>query len=162
MTRRPRPIKLTEADIARFWEKVDRRGPKECWEWQATRISNGYGRFRIGHFLYRAHRVAFVITNSDTKLQVCHYCNNPPCCNPKHLYAGTQKDNVQQCIAEGRFTRGDNCGEKQGHAKLTEADVREIRRLYAGGWLQRVIAKEYGINQTAVSKICTGRNWKHI
>jgi len=153
---------LTEADKVRFWEKVDRRGPDECWEWQAYRNHQGYGRFRLNGFLFRVHRVAFAIMNGDAELQVCHHCNNPPCCNPKHLYAGTQVDNIQQCIAEGRFTRGDNCGEKQGHAKLTEADVREIRRLREGGWLQREIAEEYGIYQSTVSKICLGRNWKHI
>lgn len=75
---------------------------------------------------------------------VCHVCNNRACCNPNHLYAGTQKDNIQQCYAEGRGA--DRRGERHGNAKLTELEAREIRRLYAGGWFQYEIAKEFGLN----------------
>ncbi len=159
---KPRPIKLIEADKIRFQEKVDRRGSNECWEWIAGRLLRGYGKFRIGDFTYRAHRVAFVIINGDTKLQVLHHCNNPPCCNPKHLYAGTQKDNIQQCVAEGRYICGDFHGEKNNSAELTESDIHEIRRLYAGGWLQCEIAEEYGVHQSGISRICSGKQWKHI
>lgn len=158
--RKPRPIKLTEADIARFWSKVDRCGPDECWEWQAVRSYQGYGWFRLNGFTYRAHRVAFAVTNGDTKLQVCHTCNNPPCCNPAHLYAGTQGDNIQQCFAEGRAS--DRKGEKNGCAKLTESDVCEIRALRDDGWLLRKIAEKYGVTKQQVSYICSGKCWKHL
>ena len=155
---RPKPIKLTESDTARFWSKVDCAGPDDCWEWTEG-CNRDYGIFHdCNGSTYLAHRVAFVVTNGDTKLQVCHTCNNPPCCNPNHLYAGTQKDNMDQCVAEGRSNRG----ESSSSAKLTEFDVYAIRWLRAGGWLQREIAEEYGICQSQVSRICLGKNWKHI
>lgn len=157
-----RPIKLTEADVARFWSKIDRRGPDDCWEWRATRNSQGYGRFRIGDSLYRAHRIALAVTYGDTKLLICHRCNNPACCNPKHLYAGTQKDNIQQCYAEGRNRHGDNRGENHGNAKLVESDICEIRRLRVDGWLLREIAEEYDISFQQVSKVCRKKLWKHV
>ena len=158
-----RPIKLTDADIARFWSKVNKCGSDKCWEWQACRNNHGYGLFRIGGRVrvpYLAHRVAFVITTGDTELQVCHHCNNPSCCNPKHLYAGTQKDNMQQCVIDGRAA--DNRGEKHGCAKLTKSEVHEIRALYIKGRLLCEIADEYGIHRVHVSRICNSKQWKHI
>lgn len=154
-----RPIKLTEINEIRFWEKVDMRGPDECWEWTEYRDKDGYGRFHdCNNRPFRAHRIAFVIANGDTDLWVCHRCDNPPCCNPAHLYAGTVKDDACDCVDRGRTA----CGEKNGQAELTESDVHEIRKLYANGWSQRGIAEEYGISQSQVSRICSGRGWKHI
>jgi len=158
-----RPINLSEADMIRFWKKVDQRGLGDCWKWQAGCLFAGYGRFcDCRGSKYLAHRVAFVVTNGDTKLQVCHICNNPSCCNPNHLYAGTQGENIQQCIADGRRAIEDRRGEKAGYVKLIESDVREIRRLYAGGWLQREIAEEYDIHSSTVSAIIRGQNWRHL
>ena len=155
-----KPIKLTEADKIRFWEKVNRRGPDDCWEWQACRTQDGYGMFRIDGSTCRAHRVAFVIVNGDAKLQVLHHCDNPPCCNPNHLYAGTNDNNVRDRDKKGRAA--DHRGEKHGRAKLTEDNVHEIRRLRENGWLLREIAEEYGIHLSQVFRICNGKHWKHI
>ena len=149
----PRPIKLTETDTTRFWSKINKHGLNDCWEWLSYKIRD-YGGFCINKSTYLAHRVAFVITNGDTKLQVCHTCNNPSCCDPNHLYAGTQKDNVQQCCAEGRH--------RNGRGGITKSEVYEIRVLRANGWLQREIAKVYGISRQHVSKICIGRCWKWV
>lgn len=159
--KKPRPIKLTKADKIRFWSKVDRRGPDDCWEWQASRTWQGYGHFGIGGSNpYLAHRIAFVIANGDTELCVLHHHDNPSCCNPKHLYAGTIEDNNRDRDNKGRAA--DNRGENSGNTKLTDSDVREIRRLYAGGWLQLEIAGDFGIKQTTVSAIIRRETWKHI
>ena len=153
-----KPIKLTEADKVRFWKKVDQRGSDECWEWQACCNRRGYGIFKISGFVYYVNRVAYVITNGDTELQVLHNCDNPPCCNPAHLYLGTPKINSERRDAEGRNTHG----ERHANAKLTEADVCEIRRLRVGGWLLREIAQEFGIAESNVSMICSRKSWRHL
>ncbi len=155
------PINLNAADTARFWSKVDRRGPDDCWLWTEGSRKGGYGHFHdCSYVQYSAHRVAFAVTNGNTELKVCHTCNKPACCNPAHLYAGTQRKNVQQCHAEGRAA--DQRGENNGYVKLTEDDVCEIRRLRNDGWLQREIADIYGISRSHVSDICTGKLWKHV
>lgn len=157
----PKPIKLNARIIARFRSGVDQRGFDKCWEWTGDRDRNGYGDFRIyrngarKHFF--THRVAFVVANGDTDLIVCHTCNNPACCNPRHLYTGTQDDNMSQCSDDGRIS--DQRGESNSHVKLTEDDVRAIR---ADGRLQREIAEEYSISQNQVSCIQRGKAWKHI
>lgn len=156
-----RPINLSKADTARFWSEVDKRGPNDCWEWTGYRNRQGYGQFySCTHTPYLTNRVAYVVTNGDTGLLVLHTCNNPPCCNPAHLYVGTDKDNRHKCVTEDRAF--DTRGENSGRAKLTESEVCEIRALYAGGWVQRKIAEKYGISQSQVSHICTGANWKHL
>lgn len=78
---------------------------------------------------------------------------------PKHLVAGTQLDNVSDAVLKGRHIRG----ETQGSSKLTEGLVREIRERYAaGGITQAALGAEYDINQGQVSKILSGRRWRHI
>lgn len=156
----PIPINSSEVDVARFWSRVDKRGPKDCWEWTGRPSETGYGRFRVCGVQYYAHRVAFTIVNGDTELDVLHTCDHPWCCNPAHLYAGTAADNRRDCVERGRAA--DQCGEDNGYAKLTESDVHVIRKLRADGWLYREIAEKYGISRWQVSNICRGESWKHI
>jgi hypothetical protein len=109
-------------DAARFWSKVDRRGPDECWPWLGHLDDGGYGRVGRGHFV--ASRVAWELHNEaqvPEGQRVLHSCDNPPCMNPAHLWAGTQKDNVQDAISKGRaphLVMQPTC--KRGHAR-TEA-----------------------------------------
>lgn len=90
----------------RFWEKVDRRSPDECWPWLGrARTSFGYGAFAIGRDrANRAHRIAWELTNGPVPvgLSALHRCDNPPCCNPAHLFLGTQADNIADMVAKGR------------------------------------------------------------
>ena len=95
-------------DLAqRFWEKVDIRGTEECWPWLAAR-SAGYGRFTVsaqkcGEL---AHRLAVQLTTGEeilyTSKVVLHDCDNPACCNPRHLRVGTQQDNIRDMLEKGR------------------------------------------------------------
>jgi len=89
----------------RFWARVDRGGPDDCWPWTATMLASGYGWVHapeVGE--ERAHRVAWVLTIGPIpEGQVaCHRCDNPPCCNPGHLFLGTQAANVADRDEKGR------------------------------------------------------------
>lgn len=153
----------------RFWSKVARTSnPGDCWEWKASRYEKGYGFFRRrGHVKGRsgdcaqAHRMAWELTNGliPDGLCVCHRCDNPPCCNPSHLFLGTNDDNMADMCAKDRHAR--LCGEKSGRAKLTWEKVREIRRLYSeGGVTQQQLADLFGVNQRSISLIVLGKSWR--
>lgn len=89
----------------RFWSKVDKSGGKTaCWPWRGVINSNGYGYFRIGRRVVRAHRVAYALVFGDIEegFDILHACDNRPCCNPDHLSEGTQSENNRQAYARGR------------------------------------------------------------
>ena len=173
---RPLPV-LSEADKKRFWSKVDVRGPDECWLWTACRNPKGYGMFRLGGKRgesYFAHRISrFITTGSlSSELRVLHRCDHPPCCNPGHLWLGTQADNIRDMISKNRNNppRGDRHnsvtrpetvprGEANGNSKLTEADIPAIR---ADPRVQRLIAAEYDVPQPTISAIKRLKAWKHV
>lgn len=140
----------------RFWSKVDVRGPDECWPWTACTNHNGYGRFGRDGSVHYSHRIAVELDGRDpTGLVVRHHCDNPPCCNPRHLELGTKADNSRDCVERGRSARGDT----HGMAKLTDAEISRIR---ADPRLQRVIAAEYDVGQSLVSMIKSRRIWAHV
>lgn len=89
---------------------------------------------------------------------VLHRCDNPTCVRPDHLFLGDQALNMADKVAKGRQTRGaSNSG-----AKLTAETVRDIRRRYADGSLQRLLAAEYGVTESLVSMVASRRIWKHV
>jgi hypothetical protein len=97
---------LTNAEISRFWDKVAVRGPDDCWEWQAGCFKRGYGAFAFdGHKPGYAHRFSYELHHGPIPegMRVLHECDNPPCVNPKHLRAGTQKDNIQDAVNKDRW-----------------------------------------------------------
>ena len=148
----------------RFWEKVDVRGPNNCWQWMAGKDRDGYGRIRLdgnGPTL-RAHRVSFEIAHGPIPdgLQVLHTCDNPGCCNPAHLFLGTDADNHHDMDQKGR--RVNPLGEAHGMSKLTEGDVLTIRELSAAGYAQEAIARKFGIGHSTVSDVVNRKSWKHI
>lgn len=154
-------------DLAvRFWAKVDRRGPDECWPWTGAinRARGGYGTFGRGPReagTGYAHRVAWELVNGPAPpgQLVCHRCDNPPCCNPAHLFLGSVADNQRDMAAKGRSLRG----ERHNLAQLSEEDVVAIRGLWArGGLTQQQIAERYKTNKANVSQIVRGKKWRHL
>lgn len=90
----------------RFWEKVDVGGPDECWDWQGARAHYGHGIINVTGRSLLAHRVAWSITHGDpAEANVCHRCDNPPCCNPAHLFLGSQADNIADMHRKGRYVK---------------------------------------------------------
>jgi hypothetical protein len=158
------PPQLTNQDIQRFWSKVDKspgQGPRgDCWKWTRGRKA-GYGDFSVRHRNYYAHRVAFLIDRGYwPALHVCHKCDWPLCCNPIHLFEGTDADNLHDMSVKGRSCRG----EKQGNSKLTAEDVREIRSRYRPRVItQKQLANEYGVTRSHICLILKRRRtWLHI
>ena len=140
-----------------LWSRVDKKSKFECWLWTAGKFSKGYGAFRIKGEQQTTHRVSYEMYHGPIPegMKVCHTCDNPPCVNPEHLFLGTQKDNIQDCVKKKRIARG----EKQGHSKLKEAQVRAILKDERS---QREIAKTYNVAQPTISDIKRGKRWKHV
>ena len=104
----------------------------------------------------------FLEYNIDPKeLCVCHHCDNPPCCNPKHLFLGTQFDNIQDASNKSRLGR-DQRGEKNGNVKLTKENIKEIRRLLNVGLMQTLIAEMFNVTPTTISSIKNGKLWSCV
>lgn len=163
--------------LARFWSKVNRGAADACWPWIACRDRKGYGRVSFGGRMFFAHRLIWILVRGAIPTGVCvlHYCDNPPCCNPDHLFLGTNADNIADRTAKGRSAAGERnglsvhpeCvprirGERNGSAKLTEAIVRIIRAKRIEGHTQTELAATYGVAQSAISRIDHGVCWKHL
>jgi hypothetical protein len=157
--RRKRPI------AERFWEKVKRSGPDECWLWVGARDTNGYGRFTVANGQTAiASRLAYELTHGaieSRSIMVRHRCDNPPCCNPAHLVRGLAIDNEHDKMERGRNRKA--LGEAASKAKLTTADVRLIR-LALGRKLrnQSELARQLGVGSAAISSIARGETWRHV
>lgn len=150
--------------VDRFWEKVDKRGPNECWNWKAATLHYGHGSF--GGFPSgetQAHRISWTLHHGPIPkgLCVCHKCDNPSCVNPAHLFLGTRADNIYDMMAKGRQVppRGERCAQH----KLTAAQVQDIKEQYATGEVsQRALAKEFKVGQQQIHRIVSGKRWNHL
>jgi hypothetical protein len=151
----------------RFWEKVKVAGPDECWEWQGylNVKRRGYGMLNVDGIPEWAHRVSYQLHYPDENISgkvIMHSCDNPPCVNPKHLSAGTHKDNSEDAWCKGRAVLPTNApkGETHHSAKLTESIVASIRIRLGKGEKGSHLAKEFGVTKTVVSRIKRGKSWK--
>jgi len=146
----------------RFWTKVQKGALDECWEWQASIDSRGYGNIGLprndgtGRYItQRAHRIAFLLANGlmNIDLVVRHSCDNRRCCNPAHLSLGTQSENMTDAVKRGRLLRA---GEHNGRAKLRKEDIAAIR---CSTDSLRALAARYGVAKTTIASARSGQTW---
>lgn len=142
---------MKQRSIDRFWSKVDKNGPNGCWEWTGGK-TDGYGHY--GSPGWHTHRLSWILINGNIPfgLMICHHCDNRCCCNPEHLYLGTDETNAQDMVMRGRC----------GNSRLTEDQVIKLRMEYQAGTTQRILAARYGISLLQVKNIIHGRAWKHL
>lgn len=150
-------ITLEEA----FWQKVIIAGPDDCWLWTGGihKSAGGYGRLYWEGRRLSAHVWSFILANGEVPegLEVCHSCDNPPCVNPGHLWAGTHGENIRDCFTKDRANRAH--GEACVLAKLNETQVRLIRAA-EGSYAH--IGRLYGTTPENVSLIRNRITWKHV
>jgi hypothetical protein len=151
----------------RFWAKVDKSG--ECWVWTAAVYPRGYGAFRASTAQnVRAHRWSYEEAHGPIPegFVVRHACDNPACVRPDHLSLGDAAENQRDMTVRGRG----RTGSRNGAARLTEDDVRAIRRLYRshpggrrkGDHRRDDVARQFGVTGKTVHEIVSGKAWRHV
>lgn len=155
------PRKYTPQErIQAFWNKIIiTADDNQCWLWIASSHKQGYGWF--GTEL--AHRIAWSYPDYliPDGLCILHSCDNPKCCNPKHLFLGTQLENIQDKVNKNRQSK--ISGEKHHSCRISDKQIEEIRERYAkGGVLYKTIAQDMGIAIGTVGRFVTGKHTKRI
>ena len=159
--RGPKPRSWQE----RFWEKVNKGKPDQCWEWSGNRNRKGYGNMVVGTFgitrrTYPAHRLSYLIKHGSLPAGkvVRHKCDNPKCVNPNHLEIGLPVHNIRDAVER----LGMNQGEKNGNSKVTRELVLEMRQLYAVGARIFQIAAATRLSHSTVHGIVKQKRWRHV
>lgn len=156
----------------RFFSKIDMNGPiperkkcsGPCWIWNGVRkdSKNAYGYLMHNKTSIMASRLSWYIHNGIIPDGMCvlHKCDTPPCCNPKHLFLGTKKDNAQDALKKGRLFIP--FGEDHVESKLTCSDVRIIRKLWLAGKYLKDIASKFNVSKSNIWYIVHGKTWAHL
>lgn len=159
----PRPRRGIAEDLRVFWSCVDNTPTeKGCWFWNGKVDPKGYGYTQYDGKRWTTHRLSYLLRHGKIPKgrEILHTCDTPNCVQPLHLWPGTQQDNIADMDAKGRrgTVKGRFVGEKHPFAKLTDAQVLEIRARYqAGGIMQKDLAEEYGVVPSAISHLIRGR-----
>jgi len=154
---------LTEKQIKRFWDNVDKKGDDECWEWKGYIQCQGYGTkaFGNGNDIF-AHRISYYLANGylpNEPLIIRHKCKTKCCVNPNHLESGTQKQNMEDKRRDGTAA----IGFRHGKAVLTDAQVLEIRAKYVPNFYTcPKLAEEYKSAISTIHRIVTYKTMNNI
>lgn len=157
--------KFTPEQVATaFWAKVDKTSsPKGCWLWTGALQRDGYAHFGQNAKTRSAHRYAYeqLVGPIPDGLDLLHSCDDRACVNPAHMWTGTHQENMLDAKAKGRHAHGE-----RAKSKLTEAQVREIKRDYVAVHCHKTNSKElaerYGVSTAAISAIIRGDAWGHV
>ena len=155
--------KFEKTPEQRFWEKVDRRGGEECWNWKGAILvgrNGGYGIFAVRgsqERYWRAHRYAYFLHHNSHPARSCvlHKCDNRRCVNPSHLFLGDRAANSADAVFKNRQCRG----ESRPLSKLTESAVRRIRKSSKETCR---LAREFSVSPAAISMARNRRTWRHV
>ena len=158
-----RKREISEKDIKRFWNSIEKRGDDECWGWNLCTNTQGYALFSAGGKLHRAQRFAYTyaIAPIGSKLRVVSSCKDKECCNPNHLYTATQFELLQEARAQGRLC----VGSKNKASKLNEGIVARIKGDYCRGDKTanyKALAEIHNVSIGCVRDIIIGKTWKHV
>lgn len=157
-----------------FMSKVDcSAGLNGCWIWKGSKSTDGYGQVNFNYKNMRSHRLAYLFFCGEipTGMFVCHRCDNPICCNPRHLFLGTALDNARDKVNKGRQPRGEKVseqvrrttprGSKRKTAVINEEIAVKIREMRSNGARECDVARAFGVNRYIVKNIMSGRTWGH-
>lgn len=149
------------------WKFITKRGENECWLWQSSLHTGGYGAFRIKQKYYKAHRVVYFVSKGGIELRapesnyshdhVLHTCDNPGCCNPKHLFLGDIFVNMADKVSKGRQSR--MRGDSHPSASLTNSDAERIREAALFGAKPKDLASVYGVSIWSIYPIIRGETY---
>lgn len=147
--------------ILRVLDKIGKKDKTGCMPWRGTKNSDGYGKAWVNGKAIYAHRAVWILFRGiiTSETHICHICDNPICVNINHLFAGTNQDNIRDCISKGRQTRG----EKVGVSKLKEFQVREIRKKYKEGGVNYLeMSERYNVKPITIRNVIDKKTWKHV
>lgn len=157
-------IKASRSEyIQRFWSYVNKQGPDECWPYTRWKGRQGYGQYYANGKRIQSNRFAYETKHGEGSADgflICHTCDNPPCCNPRHLFKGTHLTNMQDKERKGRsrYIKGDECS----WTKLTDDDVRNIKQQINAGVVQADIARQFAVTPALITYIKIGKTRKHV
>lgn len=151
----------------RFWSKVlITADGNQCWLWTSSNDGRrGYGHFNINGKPEKANRIAWQYPNYviPDGLFVLHSCDNPRCCNPKHLFLGTHQDNMDDMLQKGRKVVTPIFGKRHGLHKLTMSQVKEIREQFATGKYSKAeLARSMNVDPKTIANIINNVIWKTV
>ncbi len=149
--------------LERIMNRVEINPITGCWESTYSCNASGYAQIQVNGKKMNIHRTIFEALGQKIPKGSCvlHKCDNRKCCNIRHLFFGTQADNIADMVSKGRQAQPN--GEKHYMAKLTEKNVIKIRKLLAAKELtQDEIGELYGVAAKVISDIKTGKSWSHL
>lgn len=146
-------------ETAKFWLRIEGGTDFQCWNWKGAKNPTGYGRLTTTEGGAMAHRVAYELIKGPIPSGqiVRHQCDNPACCNPRHLLLGNYQDNSDDMVRRRRSAEG----AKNGRTKLSNAQAAYIRR-NPQGLTQKKLCEMFGLASSTVSYIRSGRSWKYM